>query len=163
MLNISCFLDLYPEFSTKIDSWTVSFLFHCNAVRKLEVRRCRHKEIGQVQHVPWSPLWSRTSWWPRNTLGHLVVLQSLECFVSIEALGKILAAKLYTHFSLKGSKNVKKNVDTMKLLKQNFLKLFSPKKYILIYNSIYYKIHSLLNRRFCFLSPHPAITALRLL
>lgn len=163
MLNTHCFLDWYPEFSTKVDSRTGSFLLHCNAVRKQEMRRCRHKEMGQVQHVPWSPLWSRTLWWPRNMLGHLVVLRSLECFVSFEASGNTLASKVYTYFSLKSSKIVKKSVNTMKLLKQNFLKLFSPKKYIVIYNSIYYKIHSLLNWKFCFLSPHSAVIALRLL
>lgn len=78
MLNTCYFLHLNSKFSKNIHRGTGSFLLHSNAIRKQKNWRCRHKEIGQIQHVPWSPLWSKTSWWPRYIPGDIVVLQSLE-------------------------------------------------------------------------------------
>lgn len=78
MLNTCYFLHLNSKFSKNVHRGTGSFLLHSNAIRKQKNWRCRHKEIGQIQHVPWSPLWSKTSWWPRYIPGDVVVLQSLE-------------------------------------------------------------------------------------
>lgn len=62
MLDTCCFLDLNPKFSTNLHRGTGSFLHHSNAIKKQKNRRCRHKEIGQVQHVPWLPVWSKNLW-----------------------------------------------------------------------------------------------------
>lgn len=48
--------------------------------------------------------------------------------MSIEALGKILAAKLYTHFSLKGSKNVKKKCKHYEIVEAKLFKVIQSQE-----------------------------------
>lgn len=71
MFNTCSFLLLNPKFSTNIHTGTVSFLLHSNSIRKQKNRRCRHKESGKVQHLPWSSIWGKTLWWPSNVLDDL--------------------------------------------------------------------------------------------
>lgn len=84
-----------------VDSGTGSFFLYCDTIRKQEMRYFKHREMGRVQHMPWSS--------QVLSLGHLLFFSLwLDYFVSSESLGNILASKLNAYFNLKGIKNLRK-------------------------------------------------------